>query len=320
MTTMINYGLEELPGGLANPKPTQFEQTIPRQLVHRAAVSEVFLTDLHRTAEDAFQVGAQWPRTHCFFGPRAGAHDPMLLAETVRQATLALAHQMYGVPADAQFVWHETCHQVTEGGLRLDAKPADIVLTATAHEIRRRRTGVGGMLMQFDGYRDNRWVSSSSMRFSCVSPATYARLRGEPSGVVHLSTRMGSLVAPHLVGRDKRTDVVLAEAPGDNRWTIRVDRGHPVMFDHPVDHVPGMVVMEAARQAAMLALGWTSEVVVRMSFSFASYVEFNEPCYVVVDHVSTAGAGAGMTHVRFEQGERTVAEGDLELLAGGFRG
>ena len=38
-----------------------------RNLVHRAAVSEVFVTDLNIVGEDRFEVGAQWPRRHGFW-------------------------------------------------------------------------------------------------------------------------------------------------------------------------------------------------------------------------------------------------------------
>ncbi|MHC5908639.1 AfsA-related hotdog domain-containing protein, partial [Streptomyces sp. S6] len=46
-------------------------------------------------------------------------------------------------------------------------------------------------------------------------------------------------------------------ARGDD-GTVRVapaDPHHPLFFDHPSDHVPGMVLLEAARQAVCLAAG-----------------------------------------------------------------
>src|ERR1044072_9443467 len=64
-----------------------FQQTVPRLLVHRAAVSEVFITDLQVADEQTSHIGAPWPRAHSFFGPKMRLHDPMLLAETIRQAT-----------------------------------------------------------------------------------------------------------------------------------------------------------------------------------------------------------------------------------------
>src|SRR5689334_19245938 len=57
----------EFPVAVGEAGQVLFDQTIPRHLVHRAAVSEVFLTDLRVTDETTFQVGAQWPRDHSFY-------------------------------------------------------------------------------------------------------------------------------------------------------------------------------------------------------------------------------------------------------------
>ena len=37
------------------------------------------------------------------------------------------------------------------------------------------------------------------------------------------------------------------------RTPVVVDLSHPTMFDHPLDHVPGMLQMEVVRQARRLA-------------------------------------------------------------------
>lgn len=40
----------------------------------------------------------------------------------------------------------------------------------------------------------------------------------------------------------------LSDTPHTFAAQIHVDREHPFFFDHPVDHVPGMLLIEAARQ------------------------------------------------------------------------
>jgi hypothetical protein len=69
-------------------------------------------------------------------------------------------------------------------------------------------------------------------------------------------------VEPRLVGRVNPCNVVVSEPRRDgNQWETRVivDTTHPSFFDHDLDHVPGMLMLEAARQTAMLAVadaGW----------------------------------------------------------------
>ncbi|WP_142212826.1 AfsA-related hotdog domain-containing protein [Streptomyces sp. SLBN-118] len=48
-------------------------------------------------------------------------------------------------------------------------------------------------------------------------------------------------------GRDRFEDVVLAATDRPDRWQLRVDTTHPILFDHLVDHAPGMLLLEPAR-------------------------------------------------------------------------
>ena len=317
MTTMINPNRRALFDDLADlDTSVLFQQTLPRHLVHRAAVSEVFLTSLFITGDGTFRVGAQWPRSHHFFGPKSGLHDPMLLTETIRQATLAVAHQFYQVPQGSHFVMNEISYEINEEGLRLGCQPADLVLTAVARDVRRRGKGIAGMTLEFGCFRNNRRVGSGSVTWRCITSATYARVRGDHIDATPMPEKQPAPVAPQLVGRYQECDVVLAPSAMDNLWLVRVDTDHPVMFDHPVDHVPGMMAIEAARQAALLVMGTPKGVPLKGRFSFAHYVELDEPCVIAASATPVAASsGSSDVRVKFEQSGQTVIVGDLEMLA-----
>ena len=58
-----------------------FLQTVPRTLVHRAAVSEVLMTGLRVLGDASFRLGAHWPREHSFYSPVARRwQDPIFPA------------------------------------------------------------------------------------------------------------------------------------------------------------------------------------------------------------------------------------------------
>ncbi|MFJ9544513.1 AfsA-related hotdog domain-containing protein, partial [Streptomyces sp. NPDC101225] len=59
----------------------------------------------------------------------------------------------------------------------------------------------------------------------------------------------------------------------------RADTRHPVLFDHPVDHVPGMVLLEAARQAAA-ATTHSPTPPTHLHATFTHYVELDTPCHI----------------------------------------
>lgn len=313
MTTMIDKGID--PHRAVSDAPfVVYQQTIPRHLVHRAAVSEVFITDVYAPTEHRFHVGAQWPRAHSFFGPKTRLHDPLLLVETIRQATLAIAHQVFEVPQEVCFVLQDISFDISEQGLRVDDRPTNLLLTAVPQDVIRRGSGIAGMTIEFDCVRDVERVGGGTIRWRCVSPQSYARLRGRWFGAQPVDAPLPSPVPPFLVGRYLDSDVVLCKSPLDNEWLLRVDPGHPVMFDHEVDHVPGMMIMEAARQAAQLVTGRADAVPLAGRFSFAHYVEFDEPCVAAADVRYGDPHGGPTAHMTFTQGERIAATASLDLL------
>lgn len=309
---------QAFPASVGSEARVLFDRTVPRSLVHRAAVSEVFLTDLCVTGENTFQVGAQWPRAHSFYSlttvPR---HDPMLFAESLRQATLVLAHQVFDVPMDWKFLSHEKSYQISEGALVLGDRPADILFAVTAREIKRRGGTVSGMITDFDCYRDGERIGSASVRWSCVSPAAYRRVRGGRDVPPPVTGVLPAAVTPQSVGRLSERDVVLSAGADGHSWQVRVDRDHPVLFDHPVDHVPGMVLMEAGRQAAKLVHGRADLLPVGCRFAFERYVELDTPVVVTALPVRSEVPGALGVEAIFDQDGRRVARGHLDMLVRG---
>ncbi|OLT16522.1 hypothetical protein BJF78_13955 [Pseudonocardia sp. CNS-139] len=79
--------------GPAVETPLTYDRTVPRQMVHRAAVAEVFVTDAVQVAEKQVRVAVQLPPSHGYFGDHAsGQVDPLLLLEAARQAGIFGSH------------------------------------------------------------------------------------------------------------------------------------------------------------------------------------------------------------------------------------
>jgi len=91
------------------------------------------------------------------------------------------------------------------------------------------------------------------------------------------------------------------------------DLSHPVLFDHPSDHLPGMLVLEAARQAARAELGNPEMDPASMSVQFHRFVELGVPAEMVVSGVEGDPAG---THVVLEQRGTVMAAATLRWAAG----
>ena len=137
-------------------------------------------------------------------------------------------------------------------GLACHGRPADLSLMVTCGDLRRRGNTISGMRIHVHVMRDGRPLGTGNGVLSCASAAAYRRLRGERGGVPHRG-ELPLPVPPPLVGRDRSTDVVSPPTADPQVWEVRSDLRHPVLFDHEVDHLPGMVLVEAMRQAACLA-------------------------------------------------------------------
>ncbi|WP_237720288.1 ScbA/BarX family gamma-butyrolactone biosynthesis protein [Streptomyces xiaopingdaonensis] len=278
-------------------EPELFEQSVPRRLVHRDAVSEVLLTGFRRSS-GIFRVGVQWPRGHSYYGAVAGRwHDPMLFAEGIRQVGLFLAHQELDVPLGSHFVTDNTWFTMTEKGARLADGPANIVLEVAFSEVVRRRGSVTAYAYDVTAYRDGERIGAGHLSAQVIADRIYRRLRGDRLGA-RPPAGVPSAVSPRLVGRSTGFDVVLA--PG-TPTVLRVDASHPVLFDHPVDHVPGMVLLEAARQKALAELGRPEGLLTDCAAAFTRYVEFNSPCLVKSSPPRRKAAGQYELAVDFEQ-------------------
>ncbi|MFG2243505.1 ScbA/BarX family gamma-butyrolactone biosynthesis protein [Streptomyces sp. NPDC048734] len=250
--------------------------------MHRAAVAEVMLTGWQRLGDTHFAMTAQWPRGHSFFTPVNGTHhDPLIAAETIRQAGALLAHAEFGVPFGHQFLLDELALTVRPEEMRVGGTPAALDLDVTCSEIRKRGHRLTGMCYEARVLREGRLAASGRISFSTIAPAVYRRLR--PQRVFdagHRPLPLTAPVAPAAVGRFSPTDVVLSPTAEPDRWQLRVDTRHPILFDHQVDHVPGMVLLEAARQAATAVLGRPSVLPLGLDCEFMKYAELDLPCLI----------------------------------------
>ncbi|MFD8691651.1 ScbA/BarX family gamma-butyrolactone biosynthesis protein [Streptomyces sp. NPDC059651] len=280
--------------------------TVPKELVHRAAVAEVLLTGWERHVDTRFAVTAQWPRGHSFFTPVNGTHyDPMMVAETIRQVGSLLAHAEFDVPAGHQFLMHDLEVAVHPQHLGLEGVPAALDIEVTYTEVKQRRQGHAGARYEVVIRRDGHVVATGTAAYTCVSPDVYRRVRGSRLSGGRPALRLCAPVSPQSVGRMSPTDVVLSPLGEAGTWQLRVDTRHPILFDHPVDHIPGMVLVEAARQATIAVLSRTSPdtyglLPTRVTARFQRYAELDSPCTIEA-HELPAGPGQSLVLVSGRQ-------------------
>ncbi|MFI9754717.1 ScbA/BarX family gamma-butyrolactone biosynthesis protein [Streptomyces collinus] len=262
--------------------------TVPKEFVHRASVAEVMLTDWERKEDHQFAVMAQWPRGHSFFTAVNGRHDPLIAAETLRQAGALLAHAEYGVPLGHHFLMWDLSLTVWPEHLLVGSAPASLDIDVVCSDIKMRRGDLAGFRYQTVMRRAGHVVATGGASFTCMAPKVYQRLRAGRLNSAGPQLPLTAPTAPQSVGRVSPMDIVLSPVGQEGRWQLRVDTRHPVLFEHPVDHIPGMMLLEAARQATVATMGECATPL-SVTAEFSRYAELDTPCVIEARRLPRTG-------------------------------
>ncbi|WP_407548630.1 ScbA/BarX family gamma-butyrolactone biosynthesis protein [Streptomyces sp. Pv4-95] len=259
---------------------------VPGHLVRKHFADQVLITDWHLVSGTTHSVTAHWPQQHSFYTPHPGRYSPLLLIETVRQALALLSNTAYEVPLEYRLGWDYCSSTLTPA--MLDIRPgdggADIELTIThAVPTPHRKGGSVRLEAQITAVREGQLLGAMHLRYTGHPPAIYDRLRGghaDARKATSLAPSPGMPVPPGHVGRTREKDVVLCPTDNPRRWQLRVDTEHSVLFDHAHDHLPGMVLLEAAGQAVQCLAGPEPTTPVTLRTHFSRYTELDAPCWI----------------------------------------
>ena len=289
-----------------------FSSTVARHLVHRRAVSEVLLTDWCQTGADAFVCAAQWSRSHSFYRVRNGRHDPLLLAETIRQVGLLLCHEAYQISPEHRFLMDRMFYDADLEGLRAGAAPAEIVLVVGVQQLRRRTRSACALRFDVEFLRDKATIGRGTGWVRCLAPGLYQRIRSPQCPQLTWREQQPAPVPPEVVGLLESDDVVLGHCRQPGEWPLRILTEHPVLFDHPLDHVPGMLGLEGIRQAGRAILGWPNAQLTICDITFSRFIDLGEPSSVRASLRQQSATCAGLL-TRLVQAGHTAAHGGVTI-------
>ncbi|MER7722041.1 ScbA/BarX family gamma-butyrolactone biosynthesis protein [Streptomyces flaveolus] len=281
--------LHTAPHDTGLPALPRLTTTVPREYVHRASLAEVFLTGCTAQGSDRFTLTGQWPRTHALFtSPDQRRHDPLQVAETFRQTGMFLAHAELGVPLGHRFVMWDLTHTTDPRHLTITTRPTDFTLDAHCTDITWRRGMATHLRMELTLHRDNQPIAHGAGTFSTIPPAVYQRLRAHRTPThtttpYHPTTHRNPL-PPATVGRTRTTDVVLTPTTTPHTWLLTPDYNHPILFDHTDDHLPGMVLLEAAHQATTTTHPHPTPT--HTTTHFHHYAELDQPTHIHLTHTT----------------------------------
>ncbi len=236
-----------------------YTQNVEKYLVHKAFNSEVFLTDSHRLDESSFEIAAFLPRAHTYYNDTQDStrHDVSTLLEVFRQCSILVAHKFYGVALNSKFIFDSADFKVLHNEI-LENSPQSYqsIIKITILQVKHKRGNNYGLLLDMQLFIDSKKYATKIMDMSWFAPKIYEKLRGKVANENYTPLDNHQISSKSL-GRNATTNIVITQFLQESQYfqtTIIPNQAHPAFFDHPLDHIPASLLIEASRQSSLLAI------------------------------------------------------------------
>ncbi|EAA7395818.1 hypothetical protein FCJ30_01675 [Salmonella enterica] len=309
-----------------------YQNTVPKSCVHRAVVGEVFLTDVRKIHDDKFTTAGYLPKSHIYFNDlpyqksEDRVYDAILLLEICRQTSIYVTHNFFSVPYSARFVFDDADFILLDKNIPYKPECSNVIVEVDIAERKFRKTELTGLIFRMNIYVDGTFCAQKTMNISWMDERKWQRLRNNRP--LHSHSTIASFdTTAREVGRQLIQNVVIGNKEISDRGlttTVIVDQDHPSIFDHPLDHVPGMLLIEAYRQSALLAINHrlnipsTELVINRYKVSFKRFCEFHLPvyCHVWLDRIHfTGNKNNTVIPMTIFQNEEVVSTAELTIMS-----
>jgi hypothetical protein len=271
-----------------------------RTLAHKRFPENVLLTEIRACADDHFVCVGRIPTDHRFFNEagRTPYEDILYYTEVGRQASLAVTHEFLNVGLDDVFIFERSQAAVTPAiwGLSAQSSADTVVIDIKVKETVRRKNTVTRVVAEHSMSVDGEHVFRGTGTWTMQSAALFKRLRRSSMETA------SQAAAPDLL-RPYPSNVVISApqyAPDRDALTaaLIVDATHPYFFDHPCDHVPGMLLLEGCAQLSLEACaqaGIAAAQRMRLmayDMDFTQFVECHVPTMLTARVLTDEAAGS----------------------------
>lgn len=308
--------------------PYNYQSTIPKSCVHRAVLGEVFLTDTKRINDNKYVTAGYLPKSHIYFNDlpckesNKRFYDAIILLEICRQTSIYVTHNFFDVPYSAKFVFDDADFTLLKSEIPYKSECSNVIVEVDIIERKYRRTELTGLIFQMYIYVDGSCCARKIMNISWMDAKKWHRLRSKrPLECYDTSNSLSA--ATHEVGRQLPLNVVIGDVEFNEdscTTSLIVDQNHPSIFDHPLDHVPGMLLIEAYRQTALVSMCKYYDaksvdlVINRYEISFKNFCEFNLPahCNADIKNIKKDSNAIAM-QMTITQGEKIISNATLTI-------
>ncbi|WPF66033.1 MULTISPECIES: AfsA-related hotdog domain-containing protein [unclassified Corynebacterium] len=320
--------------------PLSHSTLVPREKVHRDALSEVYLTDIICDRFPHFRVGIHLPKSHSYYSDHIGLaedhYDPLLLLETFRQTSILITHTHLNVDLNQAFIFnygelHVSSHEATQ----IRVSPGNGEISATITDEKKRGDETIGITLDMTCILHGRTAATMKMIIQWMPKNVWTRIRNKGRERIDLpvyspnaypdpsrsSHALPGAHIPEVLGRRIDRNIVLGgycDREEKFQVDILVDQHHPSLFDHPLDHIPGAVLFEALRQAGILfahekyALSARRLLLQSLAIEFLRFGELDLHTKAIVREKESTAVGFTVS-IDLVQEDETIARGEANF-------
>lgn len=163
-------------------------------------------------------------------------------------------------------------------------RPAELTAEVQISELRWTGQGIAALRTTAVVLVNGQRIAGGTARARIIGPDAYMRIRSRRP--VTNGPHDVAPVSAASVGHTSAWNVVLGARDTEGRWPLRVDISNPILFDHPLDHVPGTLLIEAVRQALRLAVSDPALDPTTFEADFMSIAELGDKATVVLESMA----------------------------------
>jgi hypothetical protein len=295
-------------------KPTDH---IEKRLVHKHHDHNVYVRGIEKLNEQMFISRFSMPALSnaVLRDGECPERHVLLYSEAARQSSMAMCHMYFDVPFEVAFIITDLAIRLSDSALSasnpVSTEDLHYVITILHEEYDKDNrltsmtvghAGYAGSTLLVDGeahiiiqgrYRYERLRGIGQRRFARMAkrlqPATrfVSTTKDQTAGkTIEAAEQAGQTSLPVQNGEltvqsDHQAGTTLSNLQIDatgGRALLQVDENHPFFFDHRNDHLPGMLLLEAAREMAIeLERRNGSRSIKTASIEFSNFAEHGYP-------------------------------------------
>jgi len=291
---------------------------LDRDWVHKRIDANVFIGEPARIGPHDFSTESFFPTHHEFYNDcLSGLSASGYLIEVARQVNLAISHRFYDVPLSAGFLVTSIDWQFADDAPFVVTDLSTFITLTHVEHVTLRKGVVCKVETRTRFLQGEREFLAGGAAFLVSS-----RSLTPPSATSHLELRASgrAAVTPGEAQVASQRNVLI-EAPDDaerkaGNIPMLVDPSQAFFFEHENGHVPGMMLLEAGKQAAVYAANSAFPVVSGMygdleagQMRFGRFADLGRTVWMKCRFAALEETRTGYraaVEISFEQGEREI--------------